>query len=67
MKIINKLLNFGYTLAIVFCLVRLADAEQNTLAKIIEILLAITTIIKSIGTIIAYSPQDSAEDNVQTD
>lgn len=65
MKILNKLLNFGYTLAIVFCLVRLADAEQSTLAKIIEILLAITTVIKSVGTILAYSSQDSAEDNAQ--
>lgn len=67
MKIINKLLNFGYTLAIVFCLVRLADAEQNNLAKVLEILLAITTVVKAVGTIIAYGSEDSAQDNAQTD
>ncbi len=49
MKFINKLFNFGYTLAIVVCLIKLSYVETGTLEKIIELILAIVTVIKAIN------------------
>lgn len=49
MKFINKLFNFGYTLAIVVCLIRLSTLETGTLEKIIELILAVVSVIKAIN------------------
>lgn len=57
MKFINKLFNFGYTLAIVVCLIKLASLETGTLEKITELILAVVTVIKAINF------ENSEEDN----
>ena len=47
MKWFNKILIFAYTLLVVFCLTRLAALESNQLAQIVEIILALVTIVKA--------------------
>lgn len=49
MKFVNKLFNFGYTLAIVICLIKLASLETGNLEKITEIILALVAVIKAIN------------------
>jgi len=56
---VHKIIILVYTILIVFCLTRLAVLEPNRLAQILEIMLAVATVIKALSALkITFLPND---------